>query len=59
MYSDDEQFEMVMRAVAGYRPSQPETWEQMKARREAARKAGPLHQAAIKRRKKRKRGGPK
>lgn len=60
MFSNDEQFARVFAAVAAHSQRNPPlTYEQQKELREKARKEGRLHQAAIKRRKKRKRGGPK
>ena len=55
-----DQFDEVISAFARYnqRPK-PLTYEQVKAVEKAARKNNPLHQKALERRRKRKRGGPK
>ena len=56
----DWQFDAVIAAVANYnRRRPPLTLEQRKALEREAKRDNPLHQKALARRRKRKRGGPK
>ena len=60
MNAQDREFDRVIAAVASYnRRPKPMTREERIAADKEARKKNPKHIAAMKRRKKRKRGGPK
>lgn len=58
--SSDQQFDDVIAAVASYNRRRPvPTVEQLREMQKQAKRDNPLHQKALARRRKRKRGGPK